>query len=79
MLNGPVGGSLVSLHISDQFCGARVPEGEEMEPIQKALILVFDVTDVELSATTCIKVLLEFIEFFKLFFEESSQNLKNLK
>ena len=56
VLNGPVGDSLVSLHISDQFQGARVPEGEEMEPICKALILVFDMTDVELTATTCIKV-----------------------
>lgn len=27
-----------------------------MEPICKALILVFDMTDVELTATTCIKV-----------------------
>ena len=57
VLNGPVGDSLVSLHISDQFQGARVPEGEEMDPICKALILVFDMTDVELTATTCIKVI----------------------
>merc|ERR1712130_879572 len=28
MLQGPVGSSLVSLHISDKFQGARVPEGE---------------------------------------------------
>lgn len=44
------------MHISDQFAGARVPDGEEMEPISKVLILVFDMTDVDLNATTCIKV-----------------------
>ena len=55
-MNGPVGDCLVSMHISDQFCGARVPEGEEIEPISKALILVFEMSDVELTATTAIKV-----------------------
>jgi len=55
VLNGPVGDCLVSMHISDQFAGARVPDGEEMEPISKVLILVFDMTDVDLNATTCIK------------------------
>jgi len=55
VMNGPVGDCLVSMHISDQFCGARVPEGEEMEPISKVLILVFEMSDVELTATTAIK------------------------
>jgi len=55
VLNGAVGDALVSLHISDQFRGARVPEGEEMEPLSKVLVLVFDMDDVELTATQCIK------------------------
>ena len=37
-----------------------------MEPICKALILVFDMTDVELTATTCIKVsITDFNQFQK--------------
>ena len=54
-MNGPVGESLISLHVSDQFQGARVPEGEEMEPITKSLILVFDMIDTQIASNQCIK------------------------
>jgi len=55
VLNGPVGDALISLHVSDQFQGARVPEGEEMEPITKSLILVFDMVDTQIASNQCIK------------------------
>jgi len=55
VLNGPVGDALISLHVSDQFQGARVPEGEEMEPITKSLILVFDMIDTQIASNQCIK------------------------
>ena len=54
-MNGPVGDALISLHVSDQFQGARVPEGEEMEPITKSLILVFDMIDTQIASNQCIK------------------------
>ena len=61
LLNGPVGDALVSLHVSDQFQGTRVPEGEEMEPITKALILVFEMSNINLTSNQCIKVMSQFI------------------
>ena len=51
-----MGDALISLHVSDQFQGTRVPDGEEMDPITKALILVFDMSNVEITSNQCIKV-----------------------
>ena len=56
MLQGPVGNSLVSLHISDKFQGARVPEGEEQDPPSQSVIFVFDMNNIDLCATQFLKV-----------------------
>ena len=56
ILQGPVGDALVSLHISDSFQGARVPEGEEQEAPSQAVIFVFDMIDTEKCALQFLKV-----------------------
>ena len=51
-----MGDALVSLHISDSFQGARVPEGEEQEAPSQAVIFVFDMIDTEKCALQFLKV-----------------------
>ena len=51
-----MGDALVSLHISDSFQGARVPEGEEQEAPSHAVIFVFDMIDTEKCALQFLKV-----------------------
>jgi len=62
MLQGPVGNSLVSLHISDKFQGARVPEGEEQDPPSQSVIFVFDMNNIDLCATQFLKFAIHFVD-----------------
>jgi len=62
ILQGPVGDALVSLHISDSFQGARVPEGEEQEAPSQAVIFVFDMIDTEKCALQFLKFAIFFVD-----------------
>ena len=56
ILQGAVGEALVSLHVSDRFQGARVPEGEEQDPPSQNIIFVFEMLNIEKCATQFLKV-----------------------